>query len=283
MKSPKKVIAFLLLVLVSSAFAEIAVKDGEKIAFLGDSITLLGIRNQCGYVNLVMDGLARNGVKTVMIPAGFSGNKSNQMLARLQRDVISKKPQVMTLSCGVNDVLQGKNGVNLEDYRKNVAEIIRQAKAAGIRIYLMTPTMIGERADGKSNQKLSGYVNCLKELAKAENCGLIDTNAEMQKEVIRLRKIYPDVKQSLLAVDAVHMNPLGNAVMAKAVLKGFGLTDEQIAKAEAGWGEKTIMVQFISIKLKHCFPILQLANERKCSFWHAVDHAIEQYFGKDKP
>ena len=105
MKIPKKVIAFLLLVLVSSAFAEIAVKDGEKIAFLGDSITLLGIRNQCGYVNLVMDGLARNGVKAVMIPAGFSGNKSNQMLARLQRELDKRIDEVAKQELAAMDLI----------------------------------------------------------------------------------------------------------------------------------------------------------------------------------
>ena len=44
--------------------------------------------------------------------------------ARLDRDVISKKPDWMTLSCGVNDVWHGKRGVNLEDYKKNIASII---------------------------------------------------------------------------------------------------------------------------------------------------------------
>ena len=282
MKSPKKVIAFLLLALVSSSFAEIAVKEGEKIAFLGDSITLLGIRNQCGYVNLVMDGLARNGVKAVRLPAGVSGHKSNQMLARLQKDVIAKKPQIMTLSCGVNDVAHRKKGVKLEDYRKNITEIVRQAKAAGIRVCIMTATMIGENAESELNRKLTGYNEFLRELAKAEDCVLIDTNAEMQKEVLRLRKIYPDVKGNLLMVDSLHMNPLGNAVMAKAVLKGFGLSDEQIAKAEAGWGEKTFMVQFITIKLKNCLPSLRTANERKCNFWEAVNYGIDQYFTPSK-
>ena len=282
MKREKIILAFLLLAMVSAAFAEIRVKNGDKIAFLGDSITLLGTRNQTGYVNLVIDGLAVNGVKAVRIPAGVSGNKSNQMLTRLRKDVIGKKPQIMTLSCGVNDVAHRQRGVKLEDYRKNITEIVRQAKAAGIRVCIMTATMIGENAESELNRKLTGYNEFLRELAKAEDCVLIDTNAEMQKEVLRLRKIYPDVKGNLLMVDSLHMNPLGNAVMAKAVLKGFGLSDEQIAKAEAGWGEKTFMVQFITIKLKNCLPILRTANERKCNFWEAVNYGIDQYFTPSK-
>src|SRR4051812_22104276 len=86
--------------LVQTVSAEIAVKSGEKIAFLGDSITAGGWGNPAGYVRLVTAGLEANGVKAEPIPAGIGGHKSDNMLGRLDRDVISKKPQWMTLSCG---------------------------------------------------------------------------------------------------------------------------------------------------------------------------------------
>ncbi len=75
------------------ATAEISVKSGDKIAFLGDSITAGGWGNPAGYVKLVIAGLEANGVKAEPIPAGISGHKSDQMLARLDKDVLSKKPQ----------------------------------------------------------------------------------------------------------------------------------------------------------------------------------------------
>lgn len=82
-------------------------------------------------MQLVGSGLSANGVKIEIIGAGISGHKSNQMLERLDRDVLSKKPQCMTLSCGVNDVWHGAKGVTLEDYKKNITAIIDQAQAAG--------------------------------------------------------------------------------------------------------------------------------------------------------
>ena len=93
--------------------AELPIKDGQTIAFLGDSITQAGAGPQ-GYVRLVISGLTANGVKTTAIPAGISGHKSNQMLERLERDVLSEKPDWMTLICGVNDVWHGENGVPLD-------------------------------------------------------------------------------------------------------------------------------------------------------------------------
>ena len=102
-------------IFAETARAEIAVKSGEKIAFLGDSITAGGWGSPTGYVRLVMAGLAANGVQAEAVPAGIGGHKSNDMLARLERDVLSKNPQWMTLSCGVNDVWHGKMGVPLDD------------------------------------------------------------------------------------------------------------------------------------------------------------------------
>ena len=103
------------LVLTPLAIAKIPIKSGDKVAFLGDSITQQGKSSPSGYVNLVSDALATHGVKVEVIGAGISGHKSNQMLERLERDVLSKKPQWMTLSCGVNDVWHGEKGVSLED------------------------------------------------------------------------------------------------------------------------------------------------------------------------
>ena len=72
--------------------AGMLVKDGDRIAFLGDSITQFGNRPG-GYVQLVMDGMKRCGIKATAVPAGISGNKSNDMLKRFDRHVVAKKPQ----------------------------------------------------------------------------------------------------------------------------------------------------------------------------------------------
>src|SRR5258708_33147530 len=97
---------FLLLIITLAVFLEpgrcdepgLVTKTGEKIAFLGDSITAQGAGSPGGYVLLVMNGLEQQGQKLTAIPAGISGNTSKDMLARLDRDVISKKPDWMTLS-----------------------------------------------------------------------------------------------------------------------------------------------------------------------------------------
>ena len=74
----------------------------------------------------------------IIIGAGISGHKSNQMLERLERDVLSKKPDWMTLSCGVNDVWHGAKGVALPEYQKNITEIVDKAQAANVKVIILT-------------------------------------------------------------------------------------------------------------------------------------------------
>jgi len=215
------------------AAGEIQVKDGQKIAFLGDSITAGG-NQPLGYVGMVISGLEANGVKAVKIPAGISGHKSNQMLARLQRDVIDKKPDWMTLSCGVNDVWHGARGVKLEDYKTNITEIVARTKKAGIKVMILTSTMITEDPNAANNVKLAAYNAFLVELAKSEGCLLADLNADMQKAIAAA--VQAGAKPGrILTSDGVHMNPFGNAMMATGLLRAFGLDDRQIARAAERW------------------------------------------------
>jgi len=197
------------------------------IAFLGDSITEAGANRPGGYVNLVVNGLEANGVKVTPFFAGVSGHKSNQMLERLERDVISKKPDWMTLSCGVNDVWHGPNGVPLDQYQKNITAIIDQAQTAGIKVMILTATVIHEDAKNPENQSLAPYNDFLRKLAVEKKCLLADLNTDMWN-VIKASKA-PTGR--LLTSDGVHMNIEGNRLMAEGVLKAFGLNKSQMGKA----------------------------------------------------
>lgn len=209
---------------------EPAVKTGEKIAFLGDSITQGGANNASGYVRLVISGLEANGIKATMIPAGISGHKSNQMLERLDKDVISKKPDWMTLSCGVNDVWHGANGVPLDAYKTNITAIVDQAQAAGIKVMILTSTMIREDATNSENQKLAPYNDFLRTLAAEKKCLLADLNANMRAALTPGKH-----HEHQLTSDGVHMNPLGDRMMARGILKAFGLSEAELTKANELW------------------------------------------------
>ena len=213
--------------------AGIKVRSNEKVAFLGDSITQFGADMAGGYVRLVISGLQANGVNATAIPAGISGNKSNQMLERLESGVLSKKPDWLTLSCGVNDVWHGEKGIPLDQYKVNITAIVDKAHAAGVKVMLLTSTMIGEDAANPNNVKLAAYNDFLRQLAKEKHCLLADLNGEMQAALKPVAKGQSQPNQ--LTRDGVHMNPFGDQMMATGVLRAFGTSEGQLQKAHDFW------------------------------------------------
>lgn len=217
---------FTLLALAAAPLrADVPFKDGEKVAFLGDSITAQGWSNAHGYVKLVVAALAANDVRLEPLPAGVGGNTSADMLARLKRDVLDRHPVWVTVSCGMNDVIHGAKGVPLEQYKVNMTAIVDQCQAAGIKVILFTTTTAWKEANGQ----LGAESEFVRGLAQQKHCLLADlftAFSDAGKTATPLRA---------LTGDGVHLTPEGNLLLATTVLKALGCTDTQLAKARETW------------------------------------------------
>ena len=259
--------AFISLLLATGSQAQIKIQSGQKVAFLGDSITQFGWDRAGGYVHLVADGLESAGVKIVPVPAGVSGNTSRDMIARVDAAVISKKPDWMTLSCGINDVWHGANGgVELEPYEKNITAIVDKAQAAGIKVMILTTTVINE-SDNGNNQKLVAYNDFLRQLAKERNLPVADLNE------IFWKALKEDPKPHL-TVDGVHMNPEGNMLMARGIMEAFGMPVAQVDAYETTWRQSpnaaAVTAQMginavAPVSLKSYYAMADVARDRKIS------------------
>jgi lysophospholipase L1-like esterase len=229
--------AFCLLVLTTLGHAQtptpgpdnIIVKSGQKVVFMGDSITGMGWGDTGGYIHLVTLGLDTLGVKIDPIPAGVGGNKSDDMLARLKTDALDKKPDWLLLSCGVNDVWSRK--IDLETFKKNITSIVDQAQAAGIKVMILTPTPIYELGVSEFS-KLSDYVAWEVQLAHDRKLPVADENAAY---FAYLKAQPSDPDNCLLTVDGVHPNPDGHQILATTILEAFGVTPDQMAKVKDAW------------------------------------------------
>lgn len=224
------------------AFGEIMVKDGDTIAFLGDSITQFGQQNTDGYVNLTIRALAEEGVNVKPVKAGISGHKSNDMLKRLNRDVLSKKPRWMTISCGVNDVWHQDHGkgVSLEDYKANITKILDTCAASNCTVIVLTATMFEGRepAKDKHNIKLAPYNEWLRAEAKRRNLPLADLNAAMWAA-------HEKDPKARLTRDGVHMGVSGDRLMAHGVLAAMGVPESSFAKIEReAWKTVWVLCRF---------------------------------------
>ncbi len=212
--------------------SDLKIKNGESLAFLGDSITQQGWTNPYGYLHLVGTALKSKGVEIKIIPAGISGHKSTNMNARMERDVVKKNPVWMTLSCGVNDVWHGAHGVSLDRYKKEITSILDKADKAGIKVIVLTATMIKEDAQNDLNKKLIPYNEFLRQTARERKYLLADLNADMQKIVAESKAKNPKYRGNFLTSDGVHMAGAGNEMMARGILKQFGMTDAELDKVK---------------------------------------------------
>jgi lysophospholipase L1-like esterase len=217
--------------IVRGADSQILIQNGQKVAFLGDSITAGGWGSPGGYVRLVIDGLGKEGITVTPIPAGVGGHKSNDMLARLDKDVLSKQPDWMFLSCGVNDVWHGVNGVPLDTYKTNITSIVDRAQAQSVKVVILTATPIGED-ENDNNRKLAAYNDFLRELAGQRKLPLADLNTAFQRI---LKPLAPTKDSRFLTADGVHMNPEGNVLMARECLIAAGVSVEKFGNIEKQW------------------------------------------------
>ncbi len=196
------------------------VKSGDTVVFLGDSITQGGAQPG-GYVKLVEEVLAKQNVK--VIGAGISGNKVPDLEGRLDRDVLSKKPTMVVIYIGINDVWHSKNGKGTpkDVFEAGLKSIIKRNADAGARSLLCTASVIGEKHDGTNSLDgmLKEYCEISRKVAKETNTPLLDLN---QVFADHLKKSNPENKESgILTTDGVHLNAEGNKFVAHQMLSAL--------------------------------------------------------------
>jgi lysophospholipase L1-like esterase len=205
---------------------------GERIVFLGDSITQAGDKGR-GYVVLVREAIAEAmpdaGVE--VLGAGISGHKVPDLEKRLDRDVIEKKPSTVVIYIGINDVWHSKRGKGTakDVYEKGLRSLVERIRAAGSRVILCTPTVIGEKAVGENqfDAMLDEYAGITRTVAADMKTGLIDLRKAF---VDHLTTANADGKEKgILTNDGVHLNPEGNQFVADRMLEGLGVAVEPAA------------------------------------------------------
>jgi lysophospholipase L1-like esterase len=219
----------------------------RKIVMVGDSITEGG-KYPGGYVWLLERYLSAlyPDRKIKIVNAGISGDKATDMQARFQKDAIDQKPDLVMINVGVNDVWHAffnfpKNqffpqgnlpaGVPLAEYRDKITQMVLAAKAAGIRVVLLSPTPIGEILDSPENRRLEEYIAAMREIALQNQCLFIDLNGPC-REVIGTYQKHAGKTLNLLAADGVHPNPSGYRIMAFTILRGLGVPTKDIENLE---------------------------------------------------
>ncbi len=214
--------------------ASFALRDGDRVVFFGDSIT-----EQRLYTTYVEHYVATRfpDRKITFLNSGWGGDQTSTneceachgvgALARIDRDVIAKKPTVVTLLFGMND---GKyrdfDPAVLKEYEDGMSEIIKRLKAGTkARIYVMTPTVYDASRHtswshtDKYNHVLDRFSDAAKQIAARENLPVIDLHASTVDALTRAKATQADYT---FAPDGVHPSEDGQLVMAAEILRAWG-------------------------------------------------------------
>jgi len=203
-------------------------KENDTIVFLGDSITAVGARPG-GYVTLASEAITKAypDLNIQVIGAGKGGHKVPDCQKRLDRDVLQKKPTVVMIYIGINDVwhwthpkvvARGKKGTTPEVFESGLKDMIGKINEVGARVILCTPSVIGEKHDGSNSEDkmLDQYSDISRRVARETGSQLLD----LRKEFIAYLKVNnpENLEKGILTKDSVHMNEAGNRFLCEQVL-----------------------------------------------------------------
>ncbi|MAT16599.1 MAG: hypothetical protein CMJ46_15170 [Planctomyces sp.] len=196
-----------------------------QVVCLGDSVT--GVYYHTGgrraYPAMVEIGLrqAFPEADINVINAGISGNTTNDGLRRLERDVLDKHPDLVTIMFSLNDMTR----VPLAEFVANLKSLVDQIHARDAAVLLCTPNSVFD-STGRPIETLEDYVAAIRNFAAREKLPLADCYATFEQ----LRN-EDEWAWTMLMSDDIHPNMGGHKLLAETIVssisgKAISLADE---------------------------------------------------------
>ena len=237
--------------------AEFPIHDGDRVVFLGDSITeqrlyttylesyiltrhptwTLSFRNVGwgGDTAWLRQRAHPNEGQLFAADEGSQQKMVEDSVGRgLSRDVLPLRPTFVTVKFGMNDhAYQAFREDIFRAYSRSQTEIAKVLGATGARLAFLTPQPIEEgRPDPDQdirNVSLRKFSDGLKSIASKEGAIFVDQFDPYMTLMMHERANNPAAK--IGGGDAVHPGPAGHTLMAWAILKSLGASD-LVSRAE---------------------------------------------------
>ncbi|MFN0197692.1 MAG: SGNH/GDSL hydrolase family protein [Planctomycetaceae bacterium] len=223
-------------------------RDGDRIVFLGDSITQSGqypLYLECALLEQFSEwkltfrnagwGSDRAWLHQRIADTDMNGDamlklqgrEQEELLLRmvthgLTRDVLPLQPSVVIIMYGANEVRDGDHALKL--HIRALREIMTQLRKADIRVVLLSPSP--EEPGTEWNARHEKFISAVRDLATAEKIHYIDQFHPVLEAVIDARKADSSFAYTR---DGVHPHPAGHRMMAKAILEGLGMDGSMLA------------------------------------------------------
>jgi len=235
------------MVLVSSARAlaspaDERLQDGDRIVFVGDSITGLGSNNPAGFVHLIEQAMRQTRPHNTMTFSALGGsgqsvgswlnveNTSRQQDFNLDvpnvgvKTTLDRRADVVLVMLGMNDILApyvtGEPKALdtwTDSYRKLIHALRERVHPRVMGLGTITPAT--EDLASPKNRVIAQLNERATALARQEGCLVLPTNETMRAFLEEGRRYRADFH---VTYDFVHPNAAGHVAIAMGMLKGLG-------------------------------------------------------------
>lgn len=148
-----------------------------------------------------------------VIVTAIGGENSVKGAARFERDVLSHRPDVVCIDYGLNDRASG-----LASARAAWVAMIESARAAGVKVILLSPTADTKARVEDPLDPLNQHAAQIRQLATDYRTGLVDSLGLFHAELRRGARLEDLMSHSN------HPNARGHALVALALLDWFPVT-----------------------------------------------------------
>lgn len=196
--------------------------DSSHIRYVvyGDSISTGAEASQPEYTyfNIFAKHLEDScGIRTEVINKAIGGETSQDGIGRFREDVLSLKPDLVSIAYGMNDQNKaldcaGGHFVEPVKYKENIRTMAHGSMQAGAQVILISPCLLNPEWRYTSGD-MNLYARCLKEISAELEIPLADVST-VWSEVLKSGK----TPQSLLMNDINHPNDYGHMLYARTMM-----------------------------------------------------------------
>ncbi len=213
------------------------IKNGQTIVFLGDSITKANLGSN--YITALDRLFAKHSINGdfQFVNAGRDGDMVDDLINRLESDVLTYNPDWVVTLVGINDVfyesiLMAKLSMSsplrkpsaqqhmVEHFRENYSSLIGELKVEVKNLVICTTTAVEGGMSQGIKEKLALINDTIRALADEKDCELVDLSLTFKDHLEELRKENPR-KEFLLTADGVHLNKHGAHLVAERLFEFF--------------------------------------------------------------
>jgi len=178
----------------------------HSVVAFGDSI-VEGYQQPEGWPEILGRELTLRYPGPSVVNAGVSGDTASRGLARLERDVLSLKPDLVLVSFGLNDM---KNQVPVDGFISGLNSIVDRLEETGSGVVLLTTTRLQRGAGMVARFSPDEYNEAIRNVAEDRDVLLIDVHRE-----------FKGLNTPEYLMDVAHPNVMGYKKISEIVLEGL--------------------------------------------------------------